>query len=170
MGLSLLADVLPSVEGISAESHVCISPSHNFLSDTQDQACSLHDCNAGESTISISNLCLLTTWIQLAATISTIYWGLLLFMPHLILRAPEEGEWQLATSTDDVPDLIRIPVQLDLALHAVPGTALMLDFFLFEVKYAKRTARYGGATVTALALVWYSCWVEYCASYNGLCE
>ncbi|GJE95192.1 FAR-17a/AIG1-like protein [Phanerochaete sordida] len=105
--------------------------------------------------------------MPLATVISTIYWGLLLFMPHLILRAPEKGEWQPQVPSDDVPDLLRVPIKLDLALHAVPGTALILDFFLFEVKYAKHTARYGGAIVAAIASFWYSCWVEYCASYNG---
>lgn len=106
--------------------------------------------------------------MPLAAVISTIYWGLLLFMPHLILRAPEQGEWQPNVPTDDVPDLMRVPIKLDLALHAVPGTALIMDFFLFEVKYSKKTARYGGALVALLATVWYSCWVEYCASHNGI--
>ena len=88
-------------------------------------------------------------------------------MPKLILRAPEVGEWG---ASSEAPDLIRIPLSLDLSLHAVPGTALILDFFLFEKKYPKSQARRGGAIVAIAASLWYSCWVEYCASYNGICK
>ena len=101
--------------------------------------------------------------------ISSIYWTLLLFFPTLILRASESGKLS-ATSSQQMPQLLRIPLSLDLALHAAPGTALLLDFFLFEAKYPKRQARYGGAVVAAIAGVWYAAWVEYCASYNGTCE
>ena len=68
-----------------------------------------------------------------------------------------------------MPELVRIPLSLDLSLHAIPGVALLLDFFLFEVKYSKRYARYGGAIVAAVSGIWYASWVEYCASYNGTC-
>ena len=61
-------------------------------------------------------------------------------------------------------------MELDLALHAIPGTTLVLDFFLFEEKYAKKQARLGGAAVAIAAGLWYSCWAEYCASFNGICE
>ena len=88
-------------------------------------------------------------------------------MPKLILRAPEVGEWG---ASSEAPDLIRIPLSLDLSLHAVPGTALILDFFLFEKKYPKSQARRGGAIVAIAASLWYSCWVEHCASYNGVCK
>ncbi|KIP08177.1 hypothetical protein PHLGIDRAFT_127207 [Phlebiopsis gigantea 11061_1 CR5-6] len=103
--------------------------------------------------------------MPIAAAIATIYWGLLLFMPKLILRVPEAGEWG---SSSEAPDFIRIPLALDLSLHAVPGTALILDFFLFEKKYPKSQAQRGGAIVAIAASLWYSCWVEYCASYNGV--
>lgn len=106
---------------------------------------------------------------QVAAAIATVYWSMVLFMPSLILRAPETGEWK-STSASEVPDLIRIPVKLDLALHAIPGTTLVLDFFLFERKYPKGQARLGGAAVALVAGLWYSCWAEYCASFNGICE
>ena len=107
--------------------------------------------------------------IQLAVVISGIYWSLLLFKPDLILRAPEAGEWE-PSSSSKAPDLIRIPLKLDIALHAAPGTTLLLDFFIFEQKYTKDYAQQGGAIVAALAGLWYSCWVEYCASVNGICK
>ena len=101
--------------------------------------------------------------LQLAVVISSVYWGLLLFKPDLILRAPEAGEWE-PTSASEAPDLIRIPLQLDLALHAAPGTALFLDFFLFEQRYAKQYARQAGAVIAAASTLWYACWAEYCAA------
>ena len=103
--------------------------------------------------------------------ISTIYWGLLLLFPTLILRPQDASELNPAVSSEASDDLLRVPLYLDLALHAVPGSVLLLDFFLFERKYPKTYARYGGAAVAVIAGGWYSWWVEYCASYNkGLCE
>jgi hypothetical protein len=62
-----------------------------------------------------------------------------------------------------------IPLHVDLALHAAPGAALLLDFFFFERRYTK----YQVARVAPLAAVlfglWYVGWVEYCASHNGRC-
>ncbi len=89
-------------------------------------------------------------------------------MPHLILPPSSPGETE-PSSSPEASDLVRIPFALDLAMHALPGTALLLDFFLFEEKYPKSYARYGGAVVAITAATWYACWVEYCASHNGLC-
>ncbi|KAI0341803.1 hypothetical protein BDW22DRAFT_1429906 [Trametopsis cervina] len=105
--------------------------------------------------------------MPLAAVISSIYWTLLLFFPTLILRVPEPGELG-PTSSGEVPELLRIPIGLDLSLHAVPGAALLLDFYLFEVKYASSYARYGGAAVCLIAASGYSWWAEYCASFNKI--
>ncbi|KAJ3558668.1 hypothetical protein NM688_g787 [Phlebia brevispora] len=106
--------------------------------------------------------------MPLAAVISTIYWGLLLLMPSLILRPNNIEEYDPASTAKASDDLARIPLELDLALHAVPGTVLLIDFFLFERKYSKKYARYGGAAVATLAGIWYAWWVEYCASFNGV--
>ena len=112
---------------------------------------------------------LFTYVAQVAAVISSIYWTLLIFVPHLILR-PKSAEDLDMHSSGATDDLIRIPLSLDLALHAVPGTVLLLDFFLFERKYSKKHARYGGALVAVAAGSWYSWWAEYCAEYNGACK
>lgn len=102
--------------------------------------------------------------------ISTIYWSLLLLFPSLILRPKSPEDLNPASSVKASDDLVRVPFYLDLALHAVPGTVLLLDFFLFERKYARKHARYGGAIVTVIASVWYGWWVEYCSSFNGSCK
>lgn len=63
-----------------------------------------------------------------------------------------------------------LPLPLDLSLHAAPALSLLLDFFLLEQSYSSYTVA-RGAPLTAIAFgLWYSVWVEYCASYNGTCE
>lgn len=105
--------------------------------------------------------------------ISTIYWTLLLAFPQLILRKEEIFETAFESepsSSAEAPHLARIPVKMDLALHAVPAISLLLDFFLFERKYTTKQATYGGFVVAAASGFWYAWWVEECAKYNGICE
>lgn len=59
---------------------------------------------------------------------------------------------------------------MDVALHAVPAISLLLDFFLLERKYSRKTAVFGGFIVAAASGLWYAWWVEECAKYNGICE
>ncbi|KAI0082744.1 hypothetical protein K474DRAFT_1654899 [Panus rudis PR-1116 ss-1] len=108
---------------------------------------------------------LLMASLPLSVVISTIYWTLLLAMPHLILRpdSPVDSE---PSASSEAPGFSRIPLSTDLALHAVPGVALLLDFLLFEKKYSKKQVRYG-FVLMALVGTWYSVWVEHCAKYNG---
>ena len=98
--------------------------------------------------------------------ISTIYWTLLFTLPQLILRS-EDSE---PSSSGAAPKLSRIPVDMDVALHAVPAISLLLDFFLLERKYSRKTAVFGGFIVAAASGLWYAWWVEECAKYNGICE
>lgn len=104
---------------------------------------------------------------QLAVVISTIYWTLLAFVPQLILRP--DPAFTVPTSSSTVPPLIRIPLKMDLAMHAAPAISLLIDFVFFERKYGKREALYGATAVAAMAGLWYACWVEYCAQQNGVC-
>lgn len=106
--------------------------------------------------------------LPLAAVISLIYWTLMLFIPELILM-PSLGVAE-PTSSSAVPKLLRLPLSTDLALHAVPAISLILDFVWFEKKYGSMEANMGAPLVTVLAAVWYATWVEYCASFNGVCE
>lgn len=103
---------------------------------------------------------------QLAVVISTIYWTLLFTAPNLILR-PDDSEPSSSTKS---PRLSRIPVEMDVSLHAVPAISLLLDFFLLERKYTRKQAIYGGFVVAATSGLWYAWWVEECAKYNGTCE
>jgi hypothetical protein len=59
---------------------------------------------------------------------------------------------------------------MDLALHAAPAIAVLIEFLLIERKYTGKAASIGAPIVTVLYGVSYSVWVEYCAAYNGHCE
>ncbi|KAI0673054.1 FAR-17a/AIG1-like protein [Trametes maxima] len=108
---------------------------------------------------------LLMIALPISIVISTIYWTLLLFLPHMILMSdPEETT---PTSSSLVPEPTRLPLQVDLALHAAPAISMFIDFYFFEKKYSKTASRWGSITLMALAGSWYSTWVEHCASYNG---
>ncbi|EJD05826.1 uncharacterized protein FOMMEDRAFT_77644 [Fomitiporia mediterranea MF3/22] len=103
--------------------------------------------------------------LPLSVVVTSIYWTLIVFFPTLILRrAPEPSE----PSAEGFDDLLRIPLSLDLALHAAPAITLLLDFFLFERSYGPRAANLGATVVSAVFSVWYAVWVEYCASFNGV--
>jgi len=105
---------------------------------------------------------LLMTALPLAVVTSLIYWTLILLSPSLILQKDPNSE--PSSSTDA---LMRVPLPIDLALHAVPGLALCADFMLLESKFSKNETRYGALLVIFPVAVWYVSWVEYCASFNG---
>jgi hypothetical protein len=105
------------------------------------------------------------TAMPLAVVISTIYWSLVFFAPSLIFIIDSTAE-----PTSAGPAVFRIPLEVDLALHAAPGITLFLDFFLFEKRYSKKQALYGAPVVAISAGVWYVSWVEYFATYNGACK
>ncbi len=64
---------------------------------------------------------------------------------------------------------MRIPLSIDLALHASPTLSLLLDLFVFEAPYTKREATIGASVSAILFGAWYASWVEYCASENKNC-
>ncbi|PIL24148.1 hypothetical protein GSI_13901 [Ganoderma sinense ZZ0214-1] len=104
--------------------------------------------------------------LPLSIVISAIYWTLLLTMPHMILtESPSE---RMPTSSHTVPELERLDLTTDLALHAAPAISLIVDFYALEPKYPKFASRYGSVVVAAILGTWYACWVEYCASFNGM--
>ncbi|KIJ34690.1 hypothetical protein M422DRAFT_70171 [Sphaerobolus stellatus SS14] len=103
--------------------------------------------------------------LPIAVVISSIYWTLLLFFPSLILP-PAPGHDSVASSSSEAPPLARIPLSMDLALHAVPAISLIFDFLVFQKPYDATDIKYTATILVALAGLWYSSWVEYCASYN----
>jgi len=91
--------------------------------------------------------------------ISLIYWTLVILCPQLILQAPHATE---------MSPLIRIPLSLDLALHATPALSILADFFLFESKYQQKDVQVGAPITAAAFTLWYGVWVEHCGKINGV--
>ncbi|KAJ7582908.1 FAR-17a/AIG1-like protein [Mycena floridula] len=101
--------------------------------------------------------------LPVEVVVSTIYWPLMIFLPSLILRSVDSEP----SSSSEAPIFARIPLKLDLAMHASPALALLLDFILFEKSYSRREVGLGATCVTLAATSWYGFWVERCASING---
>ncbi|KAK4687737.1 hypothetical protein P7C73_g2395, partial [Tremellales sp. Uapishka_1] len=92
-------------------------------------------------------------------TISAIYWPIIIFAPSLMLPSTEPSA--------ESDGLFRIPLWMDLSMHAVPAIALVIDFFAIEPKFLPPVSN---QYAPVLALSWgaiYSTWVEHCASING---
>lgn len=103
--------------------------------------------------------------MPLAVVISSIYWTLLLMFPALIVsKDPRVTE---ISSSEEVPQDIRLRFEHDIALHAVPGLSLFLDFMIFEKPYAGWAPKLGAPAMSLLFAVWYGSWVEHCAAFNG---
>ncbi|KAF9023872.1 hypothetical protein BDZ89DRAFT_1069534 [Hymenopellis radicata] len=108
---------------------------------------------------------LLMVAMPLESVVASVYWPLMMFLPYAILQA-EAAENSEPTFSTEMIKLARIPLPIDLALHAVPAASLLLDFILSEKKYSKSAESYAMPLVGACALL-YSSWAEYCASING---
>lgn len=89
--------------------------------------------------------------MPLAAVISLVYWTLILFLPSLIVQS----------------DRLRLPLSIDLALHASPALALLVDFLIFDIKYEERELKYRVPFAATVFAVWYGLWVEHCAKNNN---
>lgn len=102
--------------------------------------------------------------LPVSVVVATVYWLMILFMPHLMLSDA------LATEPTVMGEktLFRIPLDIDLALHGFPGPFLLLDFFLYEEKFSKTTMDQYAPVLATLVSVFYASWVEYCASYNNI--
>ncbi|KAK7467042.1 hypothetical protein VKT23_004104 [Stygiomarasmius scandens] len=103
--------------------------------------------------------------LPVEVVISSIYWPLLLVATQLILQPDNSAP---SSSPDVQPKFMRIPLSVDLALHAVPALSLLADFLFFEKKYSQKQATYGAPLVASLFTLWYSWWVERCGSINDV--
>jgi len=107
---------------------------------------------------------LLMIALPLAFVISSIYWTLLLLFPSLILQKMSTEQ---EPSSEAVPELLRIPLNVDLALHASPLISLLIDFFAFEKRYPAKHVKGVAPLVVLVSTIWYASWAEYCATFNG---
>ncbi|CAA7271803.1 unnamed protein product [Cyclocybe aegerita] len=105
--------------------------------------------------------------MPLAVVISSIYWTLLVFFPALIIQKNLSGPSGAvpSSSTNATPEF-RLPLTIDLALHAAPALSIILDFFVFERKYNKNEVEAGAPVAISLYALGYTLWVEHCAQKN----
>ncbi|WWC85336.1 uncharacterized protein L201_000199 [Kwoniella dendrophila CBS 6074] len=100
--------------------------------------------------------------------ISTIYWAIILAAPHLMLPPnPDLTSSPEPSSSNAEEPLFRIPLLMDLSMHALPAAALIIDFFFLEKKFKAPASTYGAFALAATFGAGYSIWVEHCASING---
>ncbi|KAJ4480649.1 FAR-17a/AIG1-like protein [Lentinula edodes] len=118
----------------------------------------------GKSSLKPLKRILLIIAMPLSITISSIYWPLLLLATQLILQ---NGSGEPSSSPHAPQPLLRIPLPMDLSLHAVPALTLLIDFLLFEKKYTRKEIRYGGTGISVVYTIFYAWWVERCAGFNG---
>jgi hypothetical protein len=111
---------------------------------------------------------MLCSFHQVAVVVSTIYWTLILVYPQLILI--KDPLYSASSSSSEAPPLVRVPLLIDLSLHATPALTLLADFAFFEKRYSKNATSYGAPFAVALATIGYATFVEYCAAFNGTCE
>ncbi|GAA5901239.1 hypothetical protein JCM8208_002316 [Rhodotorula glutinis] len=98
-----------------------------------------------------STLALLVVPIE--GLVSVLYWSLMLLDPGLLNPAVAPGE-----------EPFRIPLKLDLALHAFPAILLWIDFLAFSPPLPRRARP---ALIASIATASYCVWMEYCAQGNG---
>lgn len=111
-------------------------------------------------------ICIVLMFSKISIVVASVYWPLILFAPHLMVAQEPVNQPNL----DAPPPLFRIPLDIDIAMHGLPGPFLLLDFFLLENKFSKETVNKAGPILAAVIGSVYAVWVEYCASYNGFCE
>ncbi|WVQ71396.1 hypothetical protein IAR50_000930 [Cryptococcus sp. DSM 104548] len=104
--------------------------------------------------------------------ITSIYWSLIIFAPHLMLpptdpAVPHGANQGAPSSSTAEPTLFRIPLWMDISMHFLPGLALLLEFFLLETKYRKPFSTSIAFTLAGVFGTAYGGWVEHCAEKNG---
>ncbi|KAL7422239.1 hypothetical protein Q5752_002885 [Cryptotrichosporon argae] len=105
-------------------------------------------------------------------TISSIYWPLVLFAPALMFPpAPEHATTPepSAVAAGDAPAdlLFRIPLWMDLSMHALPALALVFDFFIFERRFRPPYSTLGAVALAGTFGTAYALWIEHAAVVNG---
>ncbi|CDZ98646.1 Beta-2-glycoprotein I [Phaffia rhodozyma] len=107
---------------------------------------------------------LLLISLPVETVVSAVYWPLVLIAPFLLV--PELNE-DVSSFDPTVPTFIKIPIYIDLALHAAPGATLLTDFFFFEKPYLPPQSTTGALYATILLATGYASWAEWCALQNN---
>ncbi|CAD6932650.1 unnamed protein product [Tilletia controversa] len=93
--------------------------------------------------------------------IAALYWTLLSISPDLLIM-PSQTEDPLTGKI--ILTSIRLPIWLDLRLHAFPGVLMLIDYYFFSPAWSENTQALvvGGAPTLV-----YIAWVTVCAHFNG---
>ncbi|ORX39694.1 FAR-17a/AIG1-like protein [Kockovaella imperatae] len=100
--------------------------------------------------------------------IASIYWPLAIFAPSLMFpKSPEDVSSPVPSSVPATDLLFKIPLNMDLSMHALPAFALLFDFFFLEKKYTPPASTIGAPLLALTFGTLYGVWVEHCATING---
>jgi len=101
--------------------------------------------------------------LPVSMVVSLIYWPLMILFPQLILPPASDS-----ANAPEIPSFVRIPLWIDLSLHATPALSILVDFFFFESKYRWKDVQVGAPITTVAFGLGYSLWVEHCGKINGV--
>ncbi|KAK0554487.1 hypothetical protein OC846_001273 [Tilletia horrida] len=94
--------------------------------------------------------------------IAALYWTLLSISPDLLIM-PVKKEDPLNPGVF-IEHSVRLPLWLDLRLHAFPGVLMLIDYYAFSPSWSKNThALFVGGLPTLI----YVSWATVCAHFNG---
>ncbi|TFK77069.1 hypothetical protein BDN72DRAFT_754561 [Pluteus cervinus] len=104
--------------------------------------------------------------MPLSITISSIYWTLMAVFPALLLPPTNVPPLDASPAGHEEVPLLRIPLSIDLGLHAVPAIVLLVDFFAFETKYSRKAVMVESWILAGIYASFYASWAEFCATHN----
>ncbi|KAE8211492.1 hypothetical protein CF327_g4750 [Tilletia walkeri] len=94
--------------------------------------------------------------------ISALYWSLLSISPDLLIMPSKIEDPNNPGAF--ILHSIRLPMFLDLRLHAFPGVLMLIDYYAFSPAFSKATH---AAIVGGVPTVLYISWATLCAQMNG---
>ncbi|KAL9933649.1 hypothetical protein V8E36_007307 [Tilletia maclaganii] len=96
------------------------------------------------------------------ALIAALYWTLLSINPDLLIPSVKKPD--PSNPGAFIMESIRLPIWLDLRLHAFPGVLMLIDYYAFSPAWSKNThALIVGGVPTLI----YVAWATLCAHFNG---
>ncbi|KDN40424.1 hypothetical protein K437DRAFT_258649 [Tilletiaria anomala UBC 951] len=94
--------------------------------------------------------------------VSILFWSIFTYDPNLLVPPIERYDPQSPGLAIKVP--VKIPIEIDLALHAAPSLFLLVDYLVFSPPFFKSMKPAAVSTTLTIA---YCVWVERCAFKNG---
>lgn len=151
---STLASPSPSPTGLTEPPpSLSLARSHSLAASWLTFACALAFDLVPLQLLSRAKTTLAVLVVPIEGLVSVLYWSLMLVDPALLNPATAPGE-----------EPFRIPLKLDIALHALPALFLWTDFLAFSPPFPQQARP---AVIATTATAAYCAWMEYCAQGNG---